>query len=83
MTVNKLTDIPNERAQHLLGVLVDRYIREGHPVGSRTLSRHSGLEVSPATIRNIMSDLEELGFCLSSTYFSWPSSDDKGLSIFR
>ena len=62
MAASKLTDIPNERAQHLLKVLVDRYIREGHPVGSRTLSRHSGLDVSPATIRNIMADLEELGF---------------------
>ena len=62
MAGSKLTESPNERAQHLLGVLVDRYIREGQPVGSRTLSRHSGLDVSPATIRNIMADLEELGF---------------------
>jgi heat-inducible transcriptional repressor len=51
-----------ERAQHLLRVLVDKYIREGTPVGSRTLSRASGLDLSPATIRNIMADLEELGF---------------------
>jgi heat-inducible transcriptional repressor len=51
-----------ERAQHLLRVLVDKYIREGAPVGSRTLSRASGLALSPATIRNIMADLEELGF---------------------
>ena len=62
MAGSKLTESPNERAQHLLGVLVDRYIREGQPVGSRTLSQHSGLDVSPATIRNIMADLEELGF---------------------
>lgn len=52
----------DERAQHLLRVLVKRYIREGQPVGSRTLSRDSGLELSPATIRNIMADLEDLGF---------------------
>jgi heat-inducible transcriptional repressor len=51
-----------ERAQHLLRVLVDKYIREGTPVGSRTLSRASGLDLSPATIRNIMADLEDLGF---------------------
>jgi heat-inducible transcriptional repressor len=51
-----------ERAQHLLRVLVDKYIRDGSPVGSRTLSRDSGLRLSPATIRNIMADLEELGF---------------------
>ena len=52
----------NERAQHLLKVLVERYICDGQPVGSRTLSRETGLELSPATIRNVMADLEELGF---------------------
>jgi heat-inducible transcriptional repressor len=51
-----------ERAQHLLRALVARYIAEGTPVGSRTLSRNSDLSLSPATIRNIMADLEELGF---------------------
>ncbi len=54
-------DIP-ERAQYMLRVLIDRYIREGQPVGSRTLAREAGLDLSPATIRNVMSDLEELGF---------------------
>ncbi|MFP3435116.1 heat-inducible transcriptional repressor HrcA, partial [Paraburkholderia sp. SIMBA_061] len=49
------------RAQTLLKTLIERYIAEGQPVGSRTLSRYSGLELSPATIRNVMSDLEELG----------------------
>lgn len=52
----------SDRAQHLLKALVERYIRDGEPVGSRTLSRDSGLDLSPASIRNIMSDLEELGF---------------------
>lgn len=52
----------DKRARHLLRVLISRYIREGHPVGSRTLSRDSGLELSPATIRNIMADLEDMGF---------------------
>ena len=60
--MGKLTELPNERAQHLLRALVNRYIQDGQPVGSRPLSQHSGLDVSPATIRNIMSDLEELGF---------------------
>lgn len=55
----------NERAQSLLKTLIERYIAEGQPVGSRTLSRHSGLDLSPATIRNVMSDLEELGFIAS------------------
>ena len=52
----------SERAQYLLKALVERYIRDGEPVGSRTLSRDSGLDLSPASIRNIMADLEELGF---------------------
>lgn len=54
--------VPNERARHLLKVLIERYVRDGQPVGSRTLSRDSGLDLSPATIRNVMSDLEEMGF---------------------
>ena len=49
----------------LLKTLIERYIEEGEPVGSRTLSRHSGLDLSPATIRNVMSDLEEMGFISS------------------
>jgi heat-inducible transcriptional repressor len=52
----------SERTQHLLKVLVERYIRDGTPVGSRTLARDAGLELSPATIRNVMADLEELGY---------------------
>ncbi len=52
----------SDRARHLLRVLIDRYVRDGQPVGSRTLSRESGLQLSPATIRNVMSDLEELGY---------------------
>ena len=55
----------DKRAQILLKTLVERYIAEGQPVGSRTLSRHSGLDLSPATIRNVMSDLEELGLIAS------------------
>jgi heat-inducible transcriptional repressor len=53
------------RAQTLLKTLIERYIAEGQPVGSRTLSKYSGLELSPATIRNVMSDLEELGLVAS------------------
>ena len=55
----------DERARALLKTLVERYIAEGQPVGSRTLSRASGLELSPATIRNVMADLEELGLIAS------------------
>ncbi|MBL8443168.1 MAG: heat-inducible transcriptional repressor HrcA [Zoogloeaceae bacterium] len=53
------------RSQILLKTLIERYIAEGQPVGSRALSRHSGLELSPATVRNVMSDLEEMGFIAS------------------
>ena len=49
------------RARHLLRTLIGRYIHNGEPVGSQTLARHAGLDVSPATIRNILSDLEEAG----------------------
>ena len=55
----------DERAQFLLKALIDLYIREGQPVGSRTLSRDPRIGLSPATIRNVMSDLEELGLVAS------------------
>ncbi|MEK8031694.1 heat-inducible transcriptional repressor HrcA [Ideonella sp. DXS29W] len=55
----------DERAKSLLKTLVERYIADGQPVGSRTLSKASGLELSPATIRNVMADLEELGLIVS------------------
>src|SRR6478752_1203598 len=55
----------DDRAKLLLKTLVERYIADGQPVGSRTLSRSSGLDLSPATIRNVMSDLEALGLIAS------------------
>lgn len=55
----------NERAQYLLKVLIERYIREGQPVGSRVLAKDAGLDLSPATIRNVMADLEEIGLIAS------------------
>ena len=65
MASDRPRDVLDERAQTLLRILVDKFIRDGQPVGSRTLSRESGLDLSPATIRNIVSDLEELGFVKS------------------
>lgn len=53
------------RARQLLRTLIARYIRDGEPVGSATLARHAGLDVSPATIRNILSELEEVGLLTS------------------
>ena len=55
----------DDRAKLLLKALVERYIADGPPVGSRTLSKASGLELSPATIRNVMADLEDLGLIVS------------------
>ncbi len=55
----------DKRAQILLKTLIEQYISGGQPVGSRTLSKSSGLDLSPATIRNVMSDLEDLGFVTS------------------
>ena len=57
MTYNNL----DARSRRLLRALIAQYIRDGVPVGSRTLAKHSGLDVSPATIRNVMADLEEIG----------------------
>jgi len=61
------TDAPvlNERAQLLLKTLVERYIADGQPVGSRALSKYTGIDLSPASIRNVMADLEEMGFIAS------------------
>jgi heat-inducible transcriptional repressor len=55
----------DDRAKLLLKALIERYIADGQPIGSRTLSKASGLDLSAATIRNVMSDLEELGLIAS------------------
>ena len=72
----------NERAQHLLRVLVQSYIRDGQPVGSRALSRDSGLSLSSATIRNVMADLEELGFVSSPHTSAGRVPTDRGYRFF-
>src|SRR5580698_5777544 len=72
----------NERAQLLLKALIENYIRDGQPVGSRTLSRDSGLSLSSATIRNVMADLEELGFVVSPHTSAGRIPTDKGYRLF-
>src|SRR5258708_19702361 len=72
----------SERAQSLLKVLVERYIAEGQPVGSRALSRFSSLELSPATIRNVMADLEEMGFVSSPHTSAGRVPTPKGYRLF-
>jgi heat-inducible transcriptional repressor len=72
----------NERAQLLLKALIENYIRDGQPVGSRTLSRDSGLSLSSATIRNVMADLEDLGFVASPHTSAGRVPTDKGYRFF-
>ena len=81
--MNEIPDDPlTERAQHLLRVLVESYIREGQPVGSRSLSRDSGLNLSAATVRNVMADLEEYGFVTSPHTSAGRVPTDKGYRFF-
>ncbi|HEY2682809.1 MAG TPA: heat-inducible transcriptional repressor HrcA [Steroidobacteraceae bacterium] len=75
-------DALNERAQLLLKALIENYIRDGQPVGSRTLSRDSGLSLSSATIRNVMADLEDLGFVASPHTSAGRIPTDKGYRFF-
>jgi len=82
MTHEGRDDALSERAQNLLRVLVESYIRDGQPVGSRTLSRDSGLHLSSATVRNVMADLEELGFVASPHTSAGRVPTDKGYRFF-
>ena len=70
------------RAQALLKTLIERYIDEGQPVGSRMLSKLSNLDLSPATIRNIMADLEEMGFVASPHTSAGRIPTPRGFRIF-
>lgn len=71
-----------ERARQLLRVLVEKYISEGQPVGSRTLSRAAGLELSAATIRNVMADLEDMGLVVSPHTSAGRVPTAKGFRFF-
>src|SRR5580700_3075698 len=81
-----VNDVPedalSERAQQLLRALIENYIRDGQPVGSRVLSRDSGLQLSSATIRNVMADLEEWGFVTSPHTSAGRIPTDKGYRFF-
>lgn len=72
----------DKRAQILLKTLVEHYISDGQPIGSRTLLQHSGLDVSAATIRNVMSELEELGFIVSPHTSAGRVPTQKGYRFF-
>jgi len=72
----------DDRSRLLLKTLIERYIVEGVPVGSRSLSKFSGLDLSPATIRNVMSDLEELGLVVSPHTSAGRIPTPKGYRLF-
>lgn len=72
----------NERAQQILKVLIERYIRKGEPVGSKAILDGSGLSLSSATVRNVMSELEELGFLKSPHTSAGRIPTTKGYRFF-
>lgn len=72
----------NERQQHLLKVLIERYIADGQPVGSRTLVKESGLSLSSATVRNVMADLEDLGLITSPHTSAGRVPTNQGYRLF-
>ncbi len=72
----------DDRSKMLMKALVERYIADGQPVGSRTLSRQSGFELSPATIRNVMADLEDMGLIVSPHTSSGRIPTARGYRLF-
>ena len=72
----------NERSREIFRQIVDTYVETGEPVGSRTLSRRSGLELSPATIRNVMADLEEAGLLYARHTSAGRLPTEAGLRLF-
>lgn len=82
MSAEAISPRPNDRAQHLLRILIQRYIRDGQPVGSRTLSKDPALDLSPATIRNVMSDLEDMGMVSAPHISAGRIPTPKGYRLF-
>src|SRR5580658_4639389 len=72
----------NERSREIFRLIVDAYVETGEPVGSRTLSRRSHLDLSPATIRNVMADLEEAGLLFAPHTSAGRLPTDAGLKLF-
>jgi heat-inducible transcriptional repressor len=72
----------NERSREIFRMIVDAYVETGEPVGSRTLSRRGGLDLSPATIRNVMADLEEAGLLFAPHTSAGRLPTEAGLRLF-
>ncbi|MFT5132049.1 MAG: heat-inducible transcriptional repressor [Gammaproteobacteria bacterium] len=81
MSISDSTQLP-ERSLHLFKALVEHFIKDGQPVGSRTLARDSSMELSPATIRNVMADLEDLGLLRSAHTSAGRVPTVKGYRLF-
>ena len=75
-------ELLDNRKQKILNVIISTYLRTGEPVGSRTISKESGLDVSPATIRNEMSDLEEMGYIMQPHTSAGRIPTDKGYRLY-
>ena len=82
MSAEAISNPPSDRAQQLLRALIQRYIRDGQPVGSRTLSKDPSLDLSPATIRNVMSDLEDMGMVSAPHTSAGRVPTPKGYRLF-
>ena len=82
MSAEAISNRPSDRAQQLLRALIQRYIRDGQPVGSRTLSKDPSLDLSPATIRNVMSDLEDMGMVSAPHTSAGRVPTPKGYRLF-
>ena len=72
----------NQRSREIFRHIVDAYVESGEPVGSRTISRRLGMSLSPATIRNVMADLEEMGLLFSPHTSAGRLPTEAGLSLF-
>jgi len=83
MQTTQSTEIPlNERAREILRRIIDGYLETGEPVGSRTISRQKGIALSPATIRNVMADLEESGLLYAPHTSAGRLPTEAGLRLF-
>ncbi|HEY5209936.1 MAG TPA: heat-inducible transcriptional repressor HrcA [Stellaceae bacterium] len=72
----------NERSREIFRMIVESYVETGEPVGSRTLSRRGRIELSPATIRNVMADLEEAGLLFAPHASAGRLPTEAGLKLF-
>ena len=81
MTTAPITEL-NDRARDVFRVVVDSYLATGAPIGSRTIAQMSGLNLSPASIRNVMQDLEELGLLAAPHTSAGRMPTDNGLRLF-